>query len=278
VLQNGVVIGTTPLRRDDLGSGPAMFLVMQDGYLPREVKANLDSKQPFNQQVVLVQAAPAYAGNIRIRWNNNAPARPVTINLAADVRSGTMTQSSKYGDFVVKFSGVWEGTELHAVTGEVVSQPAKVRWTPESFTLRFGEDGKSASYECVADGNTYTADLTAQSTGSAATAKLTSIYKGAIRTEGDQSGAGRPLTINLAADRKSGTMTQTSKSGDLVVKFNGVWDGSALRAVTGEVVSKPKNVQWQPESFTLRFDDSGKTGLYECNSDGRIYTAQLSTP
>jgi len=276
VLQNGAVIGTTPLHRDDLGSGPVTFLVMQDGYLPREVKANLDAKQPFNQQVALVQGSPIYTGSIRVRFNNSAPPRPVTINLASDLRSGTMTQGSKYGDFVVRFAGVWEGTELRAVTGGVVSQPSKVRWTPESFTLRFGDDGKTASYECVADGETYIADLTPQALGTGTAPRLDALYKGSIHLQGDTSGAGRALTINLAADHKSGTMTQGSKSGDLVVKFNGVWDGPALRAVTGEVVSKPKNARWEPESFLLRFDESGKTGSYECNSDGRIYTAQLS--
>jgi hypothetical protein len=73
-------------------------------------------------------------------------------------------------------------------------------------------------------------------------------------------------------------MTQGSKSGDLVVKFNGVWDGPILRAVSGEVISKPKNIQWQPESFTLRLGEDGKRGTYECNSEGHLYTAELVAP
>ena len=45
-----------------------------------------------------------------------------------------------------------------------------------------------------------------------------------------------------------------------------------------EQSAKPKNVQWQPESFTLRFAEDGKRGAYECHSEGRPYTAELSPP
>jgi hypothetical protein len=104
------------------------------------------------------------------------------------------------------------------------------------------------------------------------------VYKGTIRAQGDESGSGTPVTIALADDRKSGTMTQTSKSGDTVVKFTGVWDGPTLRAVTGEVTANPRNIQWKPESFTLRFSEDWKRGSYECNSEGILYTAELSAP
>jgi hypothetical protein len=113
---------------------------------------------------------------------------------------------------------------------------------------------------------------------SARVVKAGPIYKGTIRAQGEQSGSGTPLTINLAVDRKSGTMTQTSKSGDTVVKFNGVWDGTTLRAVTDAVIAKPKNTQWKPESFTLRFAEDWKRGSYECNTEGSLYTAELSPP
>ena len=103
------------------------------------------------------------------------------------------------------------------------------------------------------------------------------IYKGTIRAQAD-SGAGTPLTINLADDRKSGTMTQTTRSGDTVVKFNGVWEGTTLRAVTDAVISKPNNIQWKPESFSLRFTEDWKRGSYECNSEGNLYTAELTPP
>jgi hypothetical protein len=170
--------------------------------------------------------------------------------------------------------GVWDGATLRAVTDEVVSERKGINWEPESFTLRFADDGKSATYECAAEGKTYVADLSAQS---APVVKAAPIYKGTIRERGE-SGSGTPLTINLGADSKSGTMTQTSKSGDTVVRFNGIWDGAILRGVTNEVISKPKNIQWKPESFTLRFTEEGKRGSYECNSGGRLYTAELSPP
>jgi len=221
-----------------------------------------------------VIANTVYEGTIHVKKDNSTSV-PLVITIGSDLKSGTMTQSGHRGDVVVKFAGVWDGTTLHAVTDEVVSAPKGIQWEPESFTLRFADDGKSATYECVADGKTYVADLSAQS---APVVKAAPIYKGAIRAQGEHSGPGTPLTINLAADRKSGTMTQSSKSGDTVVRFNGIWDGDILRAVTNEVISKPKNIQWKPESFTLRFAQDGKRGSYECNSEGRFYTAELSPP
>jgi hypothetical protein len=226
-----------------------------------------------------VQAAPkvianaVYEGTIHVK-NDSSANVPLTIIIGSDLKSGTMTQSGRRGDVVVKFAGVWDGATLHAVTDEVVAVPKGINWEPESFTLRFADDSKSATYESTADGKTYVADLSAQS---APTVKSAPNYKGTIRTRGE-SGTGTPLTINLAADRKSGTMTQSSKSGDTVVRFIGIWDSDILRAVTNEVISKPKNVQWKPESFTLRFADDGKCGSYECNSEGRLYSAELSSP
>jgi len=220
-----------------------------------------------------------YEGTIRAKnesvgFSVSATNVPLAITFGSDLKSGTMTQSGRRGDVVVKFAGVWDGATLHAVTDQVVSVPKGINWEPESFTLHFADDGKSATYECVADGKTYVADLSAQS---APAVKAAPIYKGTILARGEK-GSGTPLTINLTADRKSGTMTQTSKSGDTVVRFNGIWDGDILRAVTNEVISKPANVQWKPESFTLRFAEDGKRGSYECNSEGRIYTAELSPP
>jgi hypothetical protein len=270
VFLNGALIGTTPMRRDDLTPGEATYVLFLEGYLPREVKASLDPRQIFRKEVPLMEVAPMYAGTIHEKYGYNYSV-PLTIALASDLKSGTMTQSGKHGDFVVKFTGVWEGTALRAVTGEVISQPSAIRWTPEAFTLHFADSG-SGSYECVAGGKTYIADLSAQS---ASAAKTSSIYKGTIDK---YSNSPRPLTISLSADRKSGTMTQSSKSGDVVVRFNGVWDGTTLHAVTDEVLSKPTNVKWDPESFTLRFADGGRSGSYECSAGGHTYTAQLSAP
>jgi serine/threonine protein kinase len=220
-----------------------------------------------------VTADTLYEGTIHVK-NETSTNVPLMITFGSDLKSGTMTQSGRRGDVVVKFTGVWDGATLHAVTDEVVSTPNGINWEPESFTLHFADDGKSATYECVTDGKAYVADLSAQS---APAVKAAPTYKGTIQAKGE-TGSGTPLTINLAADRRSGTMTQSSKSGDTVVRFNGIWDGDILRAVTNEVISKPKNIQWKPESFTLRFSEEGKRGSYECNSDGHLYAAELSPP
>lgn len=272
VFQNGTVIGTTPLRRDDLGSGDMTFVVARDGYLPREVKAHLTPQQTFKTVVPLVQIAAAYTGDIRVQGDNTAAARAISIRLDPDLKTGTMTQATKSGDFVVKFNGSWEGGEMRAVTGDVVSQPGGIRWRPEWFTVRLNEDGKIGAYQCVADGKTYIADLAAVASTSGPLAKIASSYRGTINT------SNTPLSFQFASDRKSGTMTQATKSGDLIVKFTGIWENTTLRAVTGDVVSKPANVEWQPESFTLQFDASGKHGSYQCISEGKTYSADLSVP
>jgi len=209
-----------------------------------------------------------YTGTIH-EFGRSGYSVPLAITLASDLKSGTMTQSARSGNIVVKFTGVWESTTLRAVTNEIVSKPSGVTWEPEAFTLQFSADGKSAAYNCDADGKTYFTDLTAEILGSTIVAKLSPIYKGTIT-------GGTPLTISFSDDRKSGTMTQTAKSGDVVVKFAGVWDGSILRAVTNEVVSKPTKVKWDPESFTLEFSEDGQSGSYKCSADGKFYTAQLS--
>ena len=211
-----------------------------------------------------------YTGTIALKGQAGY-AVPVTITPSNDLKSGIMTQTSKRGDMVVKYTGVLDGDVLRAVTNEVISKPNGVQWEPESFTLQFSGDGKTATYECNADGKVYSANLIAQQFASPVAAKLSSVYKGTIS-------GGTPLRIAFASDRKSGTITETAKSGDVVVKFAGVWDGPMLRAVTNEVVSKPAKVKWDPESFTLRFSDDGRSGSYECNADGKNYTAQLSPP
>ena len=239
---------------------------------PTQVGLMLNSVKPAESTSTTtgpkIIANALYAGTIRKKYGSGRNT-PLTIMPASDLKSGTMTQSSRGGEVVVKFTGVWDGSLLHAVTNEVVSKPTKVRWDPESFTLQFSDGGKTGTYECNADGETYVADLTAQTLGSVAT--LRSVYKGTIT-------GGMPLTIAFSGDHKSGTMTQSAKSGDVVVKFAGFWDGSILRAVTNEVVSKPAKVKWDPESFTLQFSEDGRSGSYACNADGKLYTAQLSSP
>jgi serine/threonine protein kinase len=273
VFQNGILIGTTPMRRDDFTPGDTTLVLMKEGYLPRELKVALNSNAVLNKEISLAQAAPLYEGTIRIRNKNDAPAVPLSIALAPDSKSGTMTQITRDGNFVVKFAGVWEAAELHAATSEIISQPAGVQWTPESFTLRFADDGKSVSYERVADGSTYLAELAAQSRPKR---QVAGVYKGTIRKQGDSIGRTVPLTITFAQDRNSGTETQGSKYGDTVVNFSGIWDGKTLRAVTSTVVLKPKNIQWKSESFALSFADDWRKATYDCTAEGQRFIAELS--
>ena len=272
VFQNGTIIGTTPIRQDHLVPGDTTLLLLKDGYLPRELKIALNANRVLKKEISLAQAAPLYQGTIRIREKNGAPVVPLSIALGPDLKSGTMTQTGRHGNFVVKFAGVWEGAELHATTSEIVSQPAGIHWTPESFTLRFEDNGNSALYECVAGGSTYVAELSAQS---GAKVEAATVYKGAIRKQGNSNG-GVPLTITFAPDRNSGTEIQNSKYGDTVVNFSGFWDGKTLRAVTGTVVSKPKNIQWKPESFAVSFADDWRTATYDCTAEGQHFIAELS--
>jgi serine/threonine protein kinase len=273
VFYNGIFIGTTPMRRDNFTPGDTTVVLMKEGYLPRELKLTLNSNAVLNKEISLAQAAPLYEGTIRVRDKNDAPGIPLSIALAPDSKSGTMTQITKDGNFVVKFAGDWEGAELHAVTSDIISQPAGSQWTPQSFTLRFADDGKSGSYEYVADGSTYLAQLTAQS---GPKREVASVYKGAIRKQGDSTGRAVPLTITFAQDRNSGTETQGSKYGDTVVNFSGIWDGKTLHAATSTVVLKPKNIQWKPESFALSFADDWKTATYDCTAEGQRFIAELA--
>ncbi len=211
-----------------------------------------------------------YEGTIHVK-NDNSINVPLLITIGSDLKSGTMMQSGRNGNAVVKFSGTWDGVTLDAVTNELISAPKEIKWEPESFILRFTDDGKNASYQCVADGKTYVADLSLQSKS---IVNIRPDYKGTIHESGQQD-SGTPLTISLAADRRSGTMTETSNSGKTIVRFDGVWDGDTLRASTKDLISKPTNVRWKPESFTLHFSADGQHGSYECNSEQHIYSAEL---
>src|SRR5207237_1226013 len=101
--------------------------------------------------------------------------------------------------------------------------------------LKFSEDGQRAAYQCVADGKNYNADLSAQSEFFT---RIAPLYKGKI-SPGDT-----PIGIAIGANRKSGILTETTKSGDTVVAFTGIWDGDTMHAVTGEVISKPEKARW----------------------------------
>jgi hypothetical protein len=158
IFEGDKLIGTTPFH-GELPSGEATLVFMLDGYLPREFKAALVPKKPFKAEVALAKPAAIYQGTVRAPGE---PERLLSVKLGGDLKSGTMTYGSQRGDFVVRFTGLWDRTILHGVTGEVVSQAAGIRWTPESFTLRFAENGSTASYECTADNKTYVANLSAR--------------------------------------------------------------------------------------------------------------------
>ena len=52
-------------------------------------------------------------------------------------------------DTIVVFTGIWDGDTMHAVTGEVVSKPEKVRWKPESFWRPDEVKPQGASSTCL---------------------------------------------------------------------------------------------------------------------------------
>src|SRR5260370_5496901 len=144
VFQGENSLGVTPFRQKDFPSGRTTFLLVLEGYLPREFKAQLVSKELFKTTVALAKPLPLYKGTIQASQGSV----PLTIKLGADLKSGTMTQSSTRGDTVVKFTGVWDGATLRARTQEVVSKPEAIIWEPESFTMLFSDDCKTADYEC----------------------------------------------------------------------------------------------------------------------------------
>jgi hypothetical protein len=135
--------------------------------------------------------------------------------------------------------------------------------------LRFSDDGQRASYLCASGGKTYEADLVPLPP---LQAQMRSTFSGTVNR------TNTPIKVYLAPDRESGILTETSKSGDTVVTFTGIWNGDTLHAVTGAVISKPERVQWQPESFTLRVGDEGRHISYVCDNAGQTLTAELIAP
>ena len=152
IFQGDILLGVTPFQRDDFPSGRTTFLLVLEGYLRREFTARLDSKEPFKATIPLAKPLLVYKGTI-------GGSVPITIKLGADLKSGTMAQSSTRGETVVKFAGVWTGATLRAVTRELLSKPDSILWEPESFTLRFSDDGKNVAYECNYGTEVFTASL-----------------------------------------------------------------------------------------------------------------------
>jgi PEGA domain len=141
IFQGDTSLGVTPFRRDDFPSGRTTFLLVAEGYLPREFTAQLNSKGLCKATISLAKPLSMYKGTI-------GGSVPITIKLGGDLKSGIMAQSSTRGETVVKFAGVWTGATLRAVTHDLLSKPEGILWEPESFTLHFSDDGKTVAYEC----------------------------------------------------------------------------------------------------------------------------------
>jgi hypothetical protein len=154
VFQGETLLGSTPLHLDNFPSGQTNFLFVLKGYLPREIKAQLNSRETFKTTVTLAKALQVYKGVI-------SETVPITMKFGPHCASGIMTQSSTRGDTIVKFTGVWDGATLRAFSHEVVSKPEGILWEPESFAIRFSDDGKSASYECNYGTEMFVAKLSA---------------------------------------------------------------------------------------------------------------------
>ena len=154
VFQGDTLLGSTPLHLDNFPSGQTNFLFVLKGYLPREIKAQLNSKETFKTTVTLAKALQVYKGMI-------SETVPITMKFGALCASGIMTQSSTRGDTIVKFTGVWDGATLRALSREVVSKPEGILWEPESFAIRFSDDGKSAFYQCNYGTEMFVAKLSA---------------------------------------------------------------------------------------------------------------------
>jgi serine/threonine protein kinase/formylglycine-generating enzyme required for sulfatase activity len=274
VFQNGDQVGVTPFHRDDVPPGNTTFILIADGYLPRAEEIVIKPGEPNKSEITLQRPDETYLGTIADM--------PIVIKFDSDRKSGSITN---HDDVIAKFSGSWSGSLLRATINEALTERSNVLRSAESFVIRVSEDGKVAAYKLIDGEKTLSGSLASamqvqmskslpKALQAALVANTAPVYKGTIYEEGFHDG--RPLTITLAFDRKSGTMTQSSKSGDVVVRFNGVWDGATLHAVTDEVLSKPQNIEWEPESFTLRFAPDGKSGSYETNAGGHQYTADLT--
>ena len=154
VFQGDTLLGSTPLHLDNFPSGQTNFLFVFKGYLPREIKAQLNSRETFKTTVTLAKALQVYKGMI-------SETVPITMKFGPLCASGIMTQSSTRGDTIVKFTGVWDGATLRAFSHEVVSKPEGILWEPESFAIRFSDDGKSAFYQCNYGTEMFVAKLSA---------------------------------------------------------------------------------------------------------------------
>jgi hypothetical protein len=276
IFQNGDQIGVTPFNREDIPSGKTTFILIADGYLPRAMEVTIKPGEKLKSNTPLEKPNETYQGTIKDV--------PVTIEFAADRTSGTIKADPQV---LAKFSGAWSGSLFRATIDEIVTAGQNVLGAAKSFVMRVSEDGKVAAYKLDDGQKTLSgslaslrqlpkAELPARSSGWRAPDKLAPVYRGTIRVKYDGSVPPRQLTITVGPDIKSGTMTQSSRKGDFVVKFTGVWEEAVLHAVTSEVISQPAGPRWEPEAFSLRLNEDGKGATYEVNADGKTYIAELT--
>ena len=100
-------------------------------------------------------------------------------------------------------------------------------------------------------------------------------YRGVIHVKGEEGRPGTPLRLKFDSGFQSGSIEQTGRSGSVIVKFHGDWQGAVLSARTGDIISKPHDIEWEPENFTVSITSKTK-GAYTCEASGKTYFADLT--
>ena len=89
-------------------------------------------------------------------------------------------------------------------------------------------------------------------------------YRGKIYS-GSTKKMGTAITVDLDADRTGGTITYGSSVGDTRVRFTAISKDTEVQAVTKEVLSKPRRVQWTGEVFHLHLSPDESEAIYACD-------------
>ena len=100
-------------------------------------------------------------------------------------------------------------------------------------------------------------------------------YRGVIHVKGEEGRTGTPLRLKFDSGFQSGSIEETGRSGSVTVKFHGDWQGAVLSARTGDIISKPRDIEWEPENFTVSITDK-TTATYTCEASGKTYFADLN--
>ena len=100
-------------------------------------------------------------------------------------------------------------------------------------------------------------------------------YRGVIHVKGEEERTGTPLRLKFDSGFQSGSIEESGRSGSVIVKFHGDWQGAVLSARTGDILSKPHNIEWEPENFVVSI--TGKsTATYTCEASGKTYFTELT--